>query len=72
VFSVAIFMIYFCILREENDVDKHLEKSIFESVPGLERSTLLGLYRHNRDNQLDNKDVIKRLLEMNIDPKTID
>ncbi|GAB6026877.1 hypothetical protein CHUAL_013522 [Chamberlinius hualienensis] len=32
---IAAFLIYFCVLREENDLDIHLRKDLFEQVPGL-------------------------------------
>lgn len=64
-------MIYFCILREENDVDAHLGKSLFDQVPNLESTTLISLYKYNSENNVDNTDVIKRLLELGIDPRQI-
>ncbi|XP_070492597.1 uncharacterized protein [Chironomus tepperi] len=69
--SVAIFMIYFCILREENDLDAQLGKSLFEQVPSLESTTLISLYKYNAEHNIDNTDVIKRLLELGIDPRQI-
>ena len=39
--SFAAFLIYFCVLREENDIDKMLEeRTIFDHIEGLERQTL--------------------------------
>jgi hypothetical protein len=70
--SVAVFLIYFCILREENDIDTHLSKPLFDSVPGLEKSTLISLYKYNLEHKVDNTTVIKRLMEMGIDPLKID
>ena len=64
-------MLYFCVLREENDVDAHLGKSLFEQVPSLESTTLISLYKYNSENNVDNTDVIKRLLELGIDPRQI-
>jgi len=34
--SLAVFMIYFCVLREENDLDQSIGESIFSKVPDLE------------------------------------
>lgn len=70
--SVAIFLIYFCILREENDIDAHLGRSIFDSVPNLEKSTLITLYKYNLEHGIDNTDVIKRMLQIGIDPLKIE
>ncbi|KAG5672010.1 hypothetical protein PVAND_002173 [Polypedilum vanderplanki] len=69
--SVAIFLIYFCVLREENDLDHHLGKSIFEQVPSLEAPTLISLYKYNIENNIDNTEVIKRMLDLGIDPMKI-
>lgn len=33
--SIAAFLIYFCILREENDLDQHLARPITETIPEL-------------------------------------
>ena len=38
-FSVYGFLLYFCVLREENDWDDELGKSIFERIPGLLEQT---------------------------------
>ncbi|ESN99873.1 hypothetical protein HELRODRAFT_83777, partial [Helobdella robusta] len=34
-FSVAIFLIYFGFLREENDWDEDLKLSLYDRIPGL-------------------------------------
>lgn len=64
--SVAIFLIYFCILREENDVDKELEKSLYERVPGMEQTQLILSYKYNLENNIDNSEIITRMKELNI------
>lgn len=64
--SLCIFMIYFCVLREENDIDQKLEGNLFEQVPGLERTQLIIYYKYCRDQGLDTKDVEKRLQEMGV------
>lgn len=64
-------MVYFFILREENDIDAHLNKGLFETVPQLEKSTLIALYKYNLENDIDNTDVVKRLIEIGIDPLSI-
>jgi len=40
--STVVFLIYFCILREENDIDDELSRSLFEKIPGLEEKSILG------------------------------
>lgn len=69
--SVAIFLIYFCILREENDVDTELEKTLYERVPGLEQTQLVLVYKYNLENNNDNSDVIARMKELGMNPKNI-
>jgi len=32
--SIAVFLIYFCILREENDFDEEMKVSLFDRLPG--------------------------------------
>ena len=34
--STSLFLIYFFVLREENDMDEHLGLSLYDKVPGLE------------------------------------
>lgn len=70
--SMAIFMIYFFILREENDIDAHLRKDIFEVIPELEKSTLITLYKYNLEQNIDNTEVIKRFIEIGVDPLKIE
>ncbi|XP_055379796.1 uncharacterized protein LOC129610966 [Condylostylus longicornis] len=69
--SVAVFLIYFCILREENDIDKKLEGSLFDHISGLEEAQLIISYRYNKDNGLDVKAIEQRLTELGIDIKTL-
>ena len=45
--SVAAILIWFCVLREENDVDKELGKSLYERVDGMEKKQLELALRHN-------------------------
>lgn len=34
--SIVVFLVYFCVLREENDVDQMFDKDLYETVHGLE------------------------------------
>uniref|UniRef100_A0A1L8EBU5 Uncharacterized protein n=1 Tax=Haematobia irritans TaxID=7368 RepID=A0A1L8EBU5_HAEIR len=70
--SLAIFLLYFCILREESDIDLKLEGNLFEHVKGLEEVQLTMNYKYNKENGLDNREVIKRLSELGIDVKLLD
>ncbi|XP_037816825.1 uncharacterized protein LOC119607118 [Lucilia sericata] len=70
--SLAVFLLYFCVLREESDIDLKLEGSLFEHVQGLEEVQLTMNYKYNKENGLDNKEVIKRLSDLGIDVKLLD
>lgn len=35
--SISVFLIYFLVLREENDLDAHLARPITDTVPDLEK-----------------------------------
>lgn len=69
--SLAAFLIYFCVLREENDIDQKLGKSLFDHIEGLEEQQLVIMYKYNRENGLDNSQVVARLKELNIDVKSV-
>ncbi|XP_063697959.1 uncharacterized protein LOC134828899 [Culicoides brevitarsis] len=71
IFSVAVFMIYFCYLREENDVDETISRPLFDSVPGLEVSSLLVMHKYNFDNQKSNKEIEARMREIGIDVEAV-
>ena len=45
--SLTVFMVYFFILREENDWDEHLKKSLYERIPGLEEQDKKLGVKHN-------------------------
>lgn len=62
--SVTVFLIYFCILREESDVDLEFSKTLYERIKGLEKEQLLQSYRYNKENGLSVTDIEKRLKEI--------
>lgn len=66
-FSVSIFLIYFCILREENDIDEKLKQPLYDHVPGLEETNLLVLHKYNKENNIDNKLIEARMKELGLD-----
>lgn len=69
--SMAVFLFYFCFLREENDIDRKLEGTLFEHISGLEEVQLTMTYKHNLENNLDNGAIETRLRELGIDPKIL-
>ncbi|XP_050092896.1 uncharacterized protein LOC126575918 [Anopheles aquasalis] len=69
-FSVLFFLIYFCLLREENDIDQSLGRSLFEHVPGLEEKQLILSYHYNKENGLPTVDIEMRMTELGLKPET--
>lgn len=69
--SMTIFMIYFFVLREENDIDRKLEVTLFENVPGLEQTQLIINYKYNMEHNKDNTAIINRMKELGIKPEDI-
>nr|CAD7425681.1 unnamed protein product [Timema monikensis] len=62
--SVGIFLIYFCILREENDVDQDLSKSLYERISGLEEKQLFLVLDYNKEHGLPTDEIKARLIEL--------
>lgn len=62
--SVAVFLIYFCMLREENDVDLEFTKTLYDRVHGLEKEQLLQSYRFNKETGKSVLEIEKRLKEI--------
>lgn len=62
--SCAIFLIYFCILREESDIDLKLSGDLSQQIPDIEVVQLLRVYNYNLQNNLPNDEIIKRLREL--------
>lgn len=65
--SVAVFLIYFCILREENDVDLEFTKTLYDRIKGLEKEQLLQSYKFNKEQGNSVEDIEKRLQEIEIE-----
>lgn len=66
--SLAAFLIYFCILREESDIDQKFDKHLFEHVPDLEVVELRRVREHNIVNNLPIAEIDKRLKDLGIIP----
>lgn len=64
--SLTVFLIYFCVLREENDIDLELEKNLFDRVPGLEERQLVTSYKYNMEHGLEVADIEKRMKELGV------
>ncbi|EDW74682.1 uncharacterized protein Dwil_GK19096 [Drosophila willistoni] len=70
--SLAIFMFYFCYLREESDIDQRLDGNLYDHVSGLEEVQLTVNYRYNKEHGLDTKEQEKRLIELGVNIKELD
>lgn len=64
--SLLVFMVYFCVLREESDVDGELGKSLYDRVDGLEEIQLKIVHKYNLENEVDNSRIEDRMKELNI------
>lgn len=64
--SVLVFMIYFCVLREESDVDGELNKSLYDRIDGMEEIQLRIVHKYNAENKVDNGTIEARMKELNI------
>merc|ERR1711976_325235 len=62
--SVSAFLIYFCVLREENDIDETLSVSLFERIPGLEEKQLRLRIQYDQEAGKDVSELVKRLQEL--------
>jgi hypothetical protein len=61
--SVTAILIWFCVLREENDIDKELGKSLYDRVDGMEKKQLELALKHNIQG-IDTIAIKKRLDEL--------
>ncbi|CAH1794683.1 unnamed protein product [Owenia fusiformis] len=62
--STAVFLLYFCVFREENDLDMELGESLYSRVPGMEEQQLRISIQYNREHGAPVKDLEKRLSEV--------
>jgi len=61
VVSTIVFLIYFTILREENDVDGELAGKLYDRVEGLEKQDLINSIKFNEDQGMDTRALKLRL-----------
>ncbi|XP_046423254.1 uncharacterized protein LOC124181097 isoform X1 [Neodiprion fabricii] len=62
--STAAFLIYFGILREESDIDRHFDLTLYDHIEGLEEVQLRTVLKFNRERNLDTKEIEARLREI--------
>lgn len=62
--SVTIFLVYFCYLREENDVDTKFSKTLYDHISGLEEQQLKLSLEYNASTGGDTEAIKERLAEL--------
>lgn len=63
-FSLYAILIYFCILREENDVDEILGQHLFVTVPHLEKPMIKAAIESGTLRGTDTSELKSRLREI--------
>lgn len=61
--SLMAFLLYFCMLREENDTDELLKRDLFDHF-GDEASRLKKAYDYNIKHNLPTSEILSRLREI--------
>ncbi|XP_044734381.1 uncharacterized protein LOC123296791 [Chrysoperla carnea] len=62
--SLGIFLLYFCVFREESDIDIGLDRSLFDHIEGLEEKQIMIRINYNREHNLDTRALEERLAEI--------
>jgi hypothetical protein len=62
--SLTVFLLYFCVFREENDIDEELGKSLYDRIEGLEEKQLQTALKYNLDHGQDTASIETRLKEL--------
>lgn len=61
--SMAVFMLYFCILREPNDLDDAMDRDLYDHF-GPEASRLKKAYDYNTKHNLPTAEITNRLRQL--------
>ncbi|KAK9888173.1 hypothetical protein WA026_000442 [Henosepilachna vigintioctopunctata] len=67
--SLSLFMIYFCVLREENDLDEQLAVPLFDRIEGLEELQLRNFLAYGAGSEEDINKAQQRLKEIEEEKK---
>lgn len=62
--SIATFLLYFCVLREENEADENLRKTLYDYIEGMEEKQLEISLEHNIKMGKDTSAITTRLKEI--------
>ncbi|CAH0751071.1 unnamed protein product [Diatraea saccharalis] len=69
--SVAVFLIYFCVFREENDIDSEFDKTLYERIRGLEKEQLIQSYKFNKEHGRSVEAIEQRLKDLEVEEKLV-
>lgn len=64
IWSTAAVLIYFCLLREENDIDEIIYQPLVKTVPAIEQQLIEASISEHRRHGLPTTDLEKRLKEI--------
>ncbi|XP_063235367.1 uncharacterized protein LOC134538203 [Bacillus rossius redtenbacheri] len=64
--SLAVFMLYFCVFREENDLDEEIGRPLFDRIEGLKAKQLEIALKYNREHGLPTEDLENELHALGI------
>lgn len=62
--SLVIFLVYFTLIREENDIDVELQRSLYSRIQGLEEFQLNLSLHYNKEHNKSTHDIECRLREI--------
>jgi hypothetical protein len=62
--SLSVFLLYFCVFREENDIDEELRKSLYDRIEGLEERQLRAVLQYNLEHGHDTSAIVARLEDL--------
>uniref|UniRef100_A0A0L8FQQ5 Uncharacterized protein n=1 Tax=Octopus bimaculoides TaxID=37653 RepID=A0A0L8FQQ5_OCTBM len=68
-FSISVLLIYFAFLREENDLDLEMDKTLYQRIPALEKTQLQMQIQQNKKQGIENAALQKRLQEVEAEIK---
>lgn len=67
--SLAIFLGYFLLLREESDIDEEFSKSLYSRIQGLEEQQLRLALEYNKERGFSAGDIESRIKEIKEEEK---
>lgn len=70
--SMAVFLIYFCILREENDIDEKMSMNVSTGLVPVEVEIvqLRQAYQYSKEKKIPNGHIVRRMKELGVEIPT--